>query len=63
MGIKHAEKREIGMASHATVTHPSTTPKISVIIPVYNDEKYLPECLDSVVNQSDLARDRNYLRQ
>ena len=27
-------------------------PKISVIIPVYNVEKYLCECLDSVINQS-----------
>ena len=27
-------------------------PLISVIIPVYNVEKYLPECLDSVINQS-----------
>lgn len=27
-------------------------PKISVIIPVYNVEKYLPACLDSVVNQT-----------
>lgn len=26
--------------------------KISVIIPVYNSEKYLPECLDSVINQT-----------
>ena len=26
--------------------------KLSVIIPVYNDEKYLRECLDSVCNQT-----------
>ena len=27
-------------------------PKISVIVPVYNVEKYLPKCLDSLVNQT-----------
>lgn len=27
-------------------------PKISVIIPVYNVEAYLSECLDSVINQT-----------
>ncbi|MCQ2603527.1 MAG: glycosyltransferase [Spirochaetia bacterium] len=28
------------------------TPKVSVIIPVYNTAEYLPQCLDSVVNQT-----------
>jgi len=26
--------------------------KISVILPIYNVEKYLPECLDSIINQT-----------
>lgn len=29
-----------------------STPKISVIIPVYNSEKYIGRCLNSIVNQS-----------
>jgi glycosyltransferase involved in cell wall biosynthesis len=27
-------------------------PKISVIVPIYNVEKFLPSCLDSIINQS-----------
>lgn len=30
----------------------SSSPEVSVIIPVFNAEKYLPECLDSLKNQS-----------
>lgn len=29
-----------------------TNPKISVIIPVYNSERYLEKCLDSIINQT-----------
>ena len=27
-------------------------PQISVIVPVYNGEQYLHECIDSILNQS-----------
>ena len=30
----------------------SSNPKISIIIPVYNVEEYLPKCLNSVINQT-----------
>ena len=28
------------------------SPMISVIIPVYNTEEHLPQCFDSVINQT-----------
>ena len=30
----------------------SAIPKLSVIVPVYNVEKYLPKCLDSIIHQT-----------
>ena len=27
-------------------------PKVSIVVPVYNVEKFLPECLDSIINQT-----------
>ena len=27
-------------------------PKISIVVPVYNVEKYVSECLESILNQS-----------
>lgn len=29
-----------------------SNPKVSVIVPIYNSEKFLPKCLDSLVNQT-----------
>ncbi len=31
-------------------------PKVSVILPVYNTEKYLKDCLNSIINQTLIAK-------
>jgi glycosyltransferase involved in cell wall biosynthesis len=45
-------KESENFALPALTAHQVVTPKISVVIPVYNTEKYLRKCLDSVINQT-----------
>lgn len=42
----------ITFVERQTYASNETTPKIAVVIPVYNVEPYLKECLDSVVHQT-----------
>lgn len=40
------------MVATAPTEKGNKMPKISIVIPVYNVEEYLRQCLDSVVNQT-----------
>jgi len=40
------------LEKHPILLEPSDKPRVSIIIPVFNVEQYLRECLDSVVNQT-----------
>ncbi|MBR1825780.1 MAG: glycosyltransferase [Alphaproteobacteria bacterium] len=50
--VKNAEGDADTTAEIVVPNQIDYTPKISVIIPVYNVEQYLRQCLDSVVNQT-----------
>lgn len=34
------------------LSNSNESPKLAVIVPVYKVEKYLPKCLDSIINQT-----------
>lgn len=50
--VKNAEGETDTQATVIVKNNINYTPKVSVIIPVYNVAEYLPECLDSVIKQT-----------
>ena len=45
-------KGKLKMFNHNIIKKIKTRPKVSIIITVYNGEKYLRECLDSIKGQT-----------
>jgi len=52
INVKNAEGEADTQATVIVKNNINYTPKVSVIIPVYNVAEYLPECLDSVIKQT-----------
>lgn len=57
LGFQNIRFEELGMIDISTESvnkhnDISFLPKVSVIVPVYNVEKYLSECLESLINQT-----------
>lgn len=50
--INSALKNKLKKKQVAVPERKSDRPVVSVILPIYNVEKYLPQCLDSLLNQS-----------
>ena len=50
--VKNTENEPDTLAEVVVQNHIDYIPKISVIIPVYNSEKYLQQCLETIINQT-----------
>ena len=50
--VKNADGEPDTTATILVQNQINYVPKVSVIIPIYNVETYLPQCLDSIINQT-----------